>query len=722
MRAVRIIGAAFVAALLFFWVGAGAVQASAVQTQSFAAVKADHPPVLENLLADPSWQAALKADVFVNVTTHSVGGFATTAYLMYGSDDLYVAFHCEQSTVPVTAEQTTNNVGFGLDDYVAVGIDPSGNGSQVYYFFATPRGVRYQQASESTRYQPAWNARAAQVPGGWNAVLIIPLKDIRAQAGRRWRFNFLRHVARVNENYSWAYDGVMTDAAGGGAWPPFTDARFWPALDGIKIAGNAARPSPRAEVYGLQTAGRDRNVFEQGTTGAFAQQNVRNVGVDFTYPFTNTLAFVGTLNPDFSNVEVDQQIIAPQEFARVFTEYRPFFAQGAAFLNPNEVFGNPILPSANLLFYSPDIGTFDRGEKIEGTFGHQALGILNAKGSGFDDTAYGYKHATDNKAFSWWFDGVQADHTLGHDTTYEMGFKGRNLGNGFVDGFDYSQETGSFTPDASQGRQLLAFVDVHQTHYEVNVDYQDVGPYFNPVDGLTFVNDARGTAIFVDLPGSGTGNSIIKRYDFFLSADRYLDRSGQVREADVLVAPDITFKSLIHISGGPLDSELRTYADGFPVYSGGVTEPFHTNALNLGYKDGTQAPLDFSYLYGPFSTFYLQQYQSSTSRQISSRLNLGLEYDATRERFFAGGDDGQTLRRISLSENLGPESNFSIGLRSINGRGGLALPGLNFTAGFHRKFPNGNEMYLAYGTPASPVSLNRLLLKYILRIGGGAGT
>jgi hypothetical protein len=31
---------------------------------------------------------------------------------------------------------------------------------------------------------------------------------------------------------------------------------------------------------------------------------------------------------DFSNVEVDEQSIAPQEFLRVLTEYRPFFAEG----------------------------------------------------------------------------------------------------------------------------------------------------------------------------------------------------------------------------------------------------------------------------------------------------------------------------------------------------------------------------------------------------------
>lgn len=708
------------------WCGAialglsGPVAASSTQTQSFPAVKVMKPPTLAPDLADPAWSQALKAEDFRDVTTRRTPSAATTAYVLYDEQNLYVAFRNEQAGIPITASQTTNNIGFGLDDYDGIGIDPSGNGSQVYYFFTTPRGVRYQQSSESSRYQPPWSARAATVQGGWNAVLVIPLKDVRARANSHWRFNFVRHLAAVNENLSWAYDGLMSDL-GGGTWPPFTDARFWPALGNVQIATNAARPQPRAEVYGLQSIGHDRDKFQQAN-GVFAPQNARDVGVDFTYPFTNTLAFVGTLNPDFSNVEVDQQIIAPQEFQRVFTEYRPFFAQGAGFLQPNEVFSNPILPSAGLLFYSPNIGAFDRGAKIEGTFGAQALGILNVKGDGFNDTAFGYKHASDNKAFSWWMDGVEANRTAGHDTSLELGFKGRNLGNGFVDGIDYAEDDGSFTPDRSQAHSLMSFIDVHQTHYEWNVGYQDVGPYFNPIDGLTFINDVRGSSIFLDQPGSGSGGNIIKRFDLFLAADRYLDRSGAVHEADTLIAPDVTFTNLIHISGGPLTSELRVCATGFPVYAGCITEPFRTNAINLGYKDGTQAPIDTSYVYGPFSNYYLQQYLSSTSRQLGSKLSVGFEYDATHQRFFSGGQDGQVLRRISLSEALGPESNASIELRSINGRGGLALPGLNFTASYHRKFTSGNELFVAYGTPASPVSLNRLILKYILRFGGGVGT
>ena len=153
----------------------------------------------------------------------------------------------------------------------------------MYYFFTTPRGVRYQQSSESSRYQPPWSARAAAVQGGWNAVLSSRSKMSAPGRNSQWRFNFVRHLAAVNENFSWAYDGLMSDL-GGGAWPSFTDARFWPALGNVQIATNAAaRPQPRAEVYGLQSIGHDRDKFQQAN-GVFAQQNARDVGVDFTYP------------------------------------------------------------------------------------------------------------------------------------------------------------------------------------------------------------------------------------------------------------------------------------------------------------------------------------------------------------------------------------------------------------------------------------------------------
>ncbi|MBC5798421.1 MAG: hypothetical protein GIX03_13995 [Candidatus Eremiobacteraeota bacterium] len=108
-------------------------------------------------------RTALRATDFANFTTHGPARSATTALLLYDDKNLYVGFICDQRGEPLTATQTVNDVGYGLDDEVTVAIDTSGNGSRTYTFTSTPLGVRYESSSESSRYQPPWSTVAATV-------------------------------------------------------------------------------------------------------------------------------------------------------------------------------------------------------------------------------------------------------------------------------------------------------------------------------------------------------------------------------------------------------------------------------------------------------------------------------------------------------------------------------------------------------------------------------
>lgn len=128
---------------------------------------------------------------------------------------------------------------------------------------------------------------------------------------QRWRIDFVRHVAADNENQSWAYDALMNDANG---FPQLGDARFWPSFEGIAVAGRSSKPLPRAEIFALESTGRDRDRYQQATA-AFAPAGTRHVGLDLNVPLTGT--------------------IAPQEFRRGLSEYRPFFSQGANFFDPS---------------------------------------------------------------------------------------------------------------------------------------------------------------------------------------------------------------------------------------------------------------------------------------------------------------------------------------------------------------------------------------------------
>jgi len=330
------------------------------------------------------------------------------------------------------------------------------------------------------------------------------------------------------------------------------------------------------------------------------------------------------------------------------------------------------------------------------------------------------------------------------DVTYDAMVGGRNLRNGLVYTAEYAAENGTSIPGTTPRLAYKSenFLDVHKQNYEVFTEYRDIGPKWNPIDGFTNVADIRGPGAFFDFTGNPPKKSPLKRAEIFLFGDRLTDGSGAAHQADIFISGDLIFKNLLHLSGGPSFSSLRFYGSGTSLvgydlgYTGGVTVPFNSHFVNVGYKDGTPTPYDFSTSWGPFETFnadgtlrptYLRQYSLTTSRPLGQKFTLGLEYDGTLEAFptqdpNVRAHDGQQLRRISLGEALGDESNLSVSLRSISGTGGFALPGLNLAASYHRRFHNDSELFINYGTPAAPATLQRIIVKYIFRAGSGAGT
>jgi len=126
-----------VCGLVLICVFAGVASAAAGHPSTYSAALATHPLGSDTSLSDPDWARGriTQDDVpFENITNRAPATCKTTAYLLYDAANLYVGFEVQQPIFPITATQTTNDVGFGLDDFVGIGIDTSGNGATVYYF------------------------------------------------------------------------------------------------------------------------------------------------------------------------------------------------------------------------------------------------------------------------------------------------------------------------------------------------------------------------------------------------------------------------------------------------------------------------------------------------------------------------------------------------------------------------------------------------------------
>ncbi len=684
-------------------------QASVDHSATLAAVKTSTAPPLDASLAAPAWQSALKATGFFNFTTRTPARYATTAYLLYDDKNLYVGFTCAQAGTSIVATQTIDDAGVASDDNVSIAFSTSNNASRTYTFSVTPHGVRAESSTENARFAPPWKAVTTILPSGdWSAMMVIPLSDLHAQGGtaQTWRLNFTRFVAATNDQYTWAYEPTQIDTV---------SPQNWPALTGIQVATGAARPLPHADIYGLSTAGTDRRQFQNGI-GNFQDENPRSLGIDATLPLTSTLSLVGTVNPDFSNVEQDQTTIAPQEFRRNLNEYRPFFSQGARFIGLSGAFP--------LMFYTPSIGIFNRGEKLEGTIGKGTLGALNVAGAGFDDTAFGYTYARPDNSLNMRLEGVAADHTGVRDDTVGGSLYSLNPHSGFVNEVNIQQENGTSVGTAGDAQSFLLATGMFSTRMIADLAYEDTGPEFNPIDGFTPTNDFRGPLFNTQFNGVG-GHGSIKSFTGGVFGDRYLDRSGAVHQADLAANAGVTFKNLVSLTLNDANSELRSYAQAFPVYTGAQVTPFNLTSMAFGYRDGTPSPVDLSYGWGAFGGAFTQQITSSTTHQFG-RVGLSLEYDGTVEHAMAGPGGGpvnsQWLRRVSLTRSFGKNTTLAFGLRSINGTGGFALPGNNLAFSFYRRFANQDLLYVDYGTPAANQTLHRYVVKYVFHLGGGTGT
>jgi hypothetical protein len=696
-------GLAALTATFMMFVTAPPALAWVDHTATVTGARAAHPPVLSDGLADPAWKGALHVSGFYDYETRQPAAHRTDVYFMYDDTNVYVGFEAEQSGVPIVAPQSVDHAGLSTDDHVSFMVDTSGNFARSFVFVVSPKGIRYELSSESSRYSPQWSAVARRTSTGYWAVMEIPLSALNVRGGGQvWHVNFGRYIVSKNVTSTWAYEPAMY-APG--------EVQSWPSMQ-IEVASAAVqRRKPSLDVYGLAAAGSDRRVYQDGI-GDFIHMNPRAAGVDFTYPLTDSISFVGALNPDFSGIENDQTTISPQEFEKNYQEYRPFFAQGSNFVNSMPQFD--VGPLVESLFYTPGIGVFDRGAKIEGTAGHTALGLLSVSGPSFNDTAFGYAYGTPDGSFSTAVQGVQSNHEGIRDFAGGWSAVRMNPHSGESTVFSYETDSGDRVTSPDQARDLMLTEYIMSQRWIGAVAYKDAGPQFNPQDGYMQLNDVRGPLGLLTYNGAGSAGSNLKDYKINVLADRFLDRAGQVHEADFNAGASVTLKNLLSFAYNDGLSSLRTYDSGYPDYANGVNAQYNQQTVSAAYQENSANPVKISYSWGPFQDFTLQQIGFSVHRQLGA-YGIGLDYAGSLEN--GSALDSQWLRRLSLTRSFGKDASLAVGLRNINGNGGFALPGTDIALSYQQRFVNGSMLYISYGTPAAPSTLHRLILKYVFHAG-----
>ena len=238
--------------------------------------------------------------------------------MAYDDKNIYLAVIFFNNTIKgdYVVESYKRDFSFGKNDNFLVAIDPFNNMTTGFAFGLNAYGAQwdgtmYDGRSVDLNWDTKWYSEVAFDEKKWTAEIAIPFKSIRYNYNlEQWGISFSRLDLKASEKSGWtpvprqfpsitmAYSGVLE-------WdnPPPTQGSnisFIPYLSG-------EMDSP-----------------QKGTTN-----QELNAGADVKFNLTSSLNLDITLNPDFSQAEVDQQVTNLDRFELFFTERRQFFLENA---------------------------------------------------------------------------------------------------------------------------------------------------------------------------------------------------------------------------------------------------------------------------------------------------------------------------------------------------------------------------------------------------------
>ena len=235
--------------------------------------------------------------------------------------NLYVFAKCfDSDTIPYVVQSLKRDWSYPRSDAFVVSIEPFLDYTNGFSFGVNPFGAQREGLIEnggtfgvSTAWDNKWYAETKQHDSFWTVEMQIPFKSIRFnEKAPYWRINFARNNLKINENSTWFPVPRILNIA---------------VLSHMGIANFENKPLKN----GLNAA-----IIPYVTTSAYKDYNrntptqiTPNAGFDAKVVLTSSLNLDLTVNPDFSQVDVDEQQINLTRFNLFFPERRQFFIENS---------------------------------------------------------------------------------------------------------------------------------------------------------------------------------------------------------------------------------------------------------------------------------------------------------------------------------------------------------------------------------------------------------
>ena len=276
--------------------------------------------ILDGTLNEEAWAGAQVAgDFMLNFPNDTLPPTVQTDVVMaYDDKNLYIGATlyedgCHEEFVISSLKRDFQ---FDQNDLFVVYIDPFDDGTNGFTFNVTPynvqrEGLVFNGQRVNQDWDNVWYSEAKIYDDRWVVEMAIPFKTLRFKDGaQNWKFNFGRNDLKRNEMSSWVPVPI----------------NFW--ISSLAYTGNVEfekplkRNGPNISVIPYVAGGISKD-NENGENADFD----KDAGFDAKIGISSSLNLDLTVNPDFSQVEVDQQQTNLNRFELFFPERRQFFLE-----------------------------------------------------------------------------------------------------------------------------------------------------------------------------------------------------------------------------------------------------------------------------------------------------------------------------------------------------------------------------------------------------------
>ncbi len=284
---------------------------------------------LDGQLDDAAWQRAPVIRQFYEISPHDGihAKYKSEVRIVYDRHALYIGLSAidpepQKIDAPLARRDQIPNA----NDFFSIYIDPIGTRKFAQLFRVNAAGAvadgLYNEDANNEDLSPdfEWEAKTRRTPEGWTAEVKIPFSTLRysSPSSANWSLVIVRAMAR-DEVYRF-----------GNAQMPRDNNCF--LCYAQTLNGMDALPDGQEFTLTPQLTWRRSGDKVNGVGSAGHNDFV--VSADLKYRPRADLVFDATINPDFSQVELDTpQLAANSQFALFFPEKRAFFQEGADILS-----------------------------------------------------------------------------------------------------------------------------------------------------------------------------------------------------------------------------------------------------------------------------------------------------------------------------------------------------------------------------------------------------